>query len=415
MTDVSITSDGNYGGTGTGGLTMVGGASRTEAVKSPEKVPTETEQFVVPVPQRKMTGQLRERKKATSHHIGPYEGGRKEGFSMVKYYSPRDTLLMGNFHENSPSGVGTLITPPNRFLGIFRAGLPEGVGILRSPDYEYRGGFYRGVKKGMCVLRGANEERRGTFDIGHFNGYGEITRTNPDSKASNPVIEYSYKGFLLEDLPHGAGIETVGPASELYEGYFSLGQRHGIGQMMRGQMNYLGEWREGSRSGFGFETDPDYAYFGSLNRGVKQGIGEFVYESGGVYVGEVARNVREGFGKFIVHGDIYVGDWANDRKHGRGYSKSSKGKIQVGVWSAGIYQGNPDKWQVEDNGTSFYVKALEKIEEVDKKLAFMKDNIKEDSVTIIKAFLPSIFGLCSITASSARSFSARSKYLKPSS
>ena len=94
--------------------------------------------------------------------------------------------------------------------------------------------------------------------------------------------------MIVNDLPHGCGSERLsgGPSVEKYHGFFVLGRRHGIGQILRQDFEYEGYWREGHRTGYGKESyKTDYTYFGTFIKGVKEGIGEVIYRDGSEYVG----------------------------------------------------------------------------------------------------------------------------------
>ena len=62
-------------------------------------------------------------------------------------------------------------------------------------------------------------------------------------------------------------------------------------------------------------------------------IGVKIYNNGNIYIGKWRNDQKHGEGIMIyTNGDIYVGSWMNDKKHGEGYILDLYGNKSVGKW-----------------------------------------------------------------------------------
>ncbi len=80
---------------------------------------------------------------------------------------------------------------------------------------------------------------------------------------------------------------------------------------------YQGEYDSKNEEmiGCGLELRPD----GSLYEGVRGGPGRVIHKNGDMYEGEWKNNKADGYGTFTTtDGQKYTGDWVGDRKHGKG-------------------------------------------------------------------------------------------------
>ena len=97
---------------------------------------------------------------------------------------------------------------------------------------------------------------------------------------------------------------------------------------------------------------------------MRQGSGRLVYANGDVYEGDWVENKRNGLGKLLqasgyvyegtwvdnkahgfgcctyVSGNTYEGNWASNRRHGAGKSVSVNGDVYIGNWSQDRKHGN---------------------------------------------------------------------------
>ena len=70
------------------------------------------------------------------------------------------------------------------------------------------------------------------------------------------------------------------------------------------------------------------------------GKGTYTWLNGDMYAGDWRNDKRHGKGKSkYTDGEEYDGEWYEDHKHGKGTFKSSSGNILVGEWKNGVKYG----------------------------------------------------------------------------
>lgn len=274
-----------------------------------------------------------QRMKPTSQHVGLYQNGKKEGFGLVNYHEPRLLLQLGYFTSNQLHGLGLQISgngeKVSSYLGTFDYGVPNKFGQMAKNNGVYKGHIKEGQPFGRGLFTDSRGfQRLGTFTDGTMNGYAEITEE---------LSAYKYCGLVAEDVPHGSGTETVG--SETFRGYFCFGKRHGVGEMRLGKSVYKGTWKDGVKTGYGYEIQKDrFSYFGSFINGVKSGICEITYPDGTIYLGQISGCRKDGFGKQSLNDELYIGYWKNDKRHGIGFYRNPKGQTYFGQWREDQYK-----------------------------------------------------------------------------
>lgn len=74
---------------------------------------------------------------------------------------------------------------------------------------------------------------------------------------------------------------------------------------------------------------------------LKQGMGKMVYKNGDVYEGNWSNNKREGFGVYLYsNGDVYSGNWLDSKPSGQGKMVWNDGNFYEGNFSEGIICGH---------------------------------------------------------------------------
>lgn len=162
-----------------------------------------------------------------------------------------------------------------------------------------------------------------------FSGFGIATYP----PAGDDIPGDTYEGVFIEGYRRGKGVYTFGKNGDKYEGYYEENKKHGFGKMM-----YT------SKSGADDDADADKP---SMREGTYLG-----YFSAGMRGRKNAEDKGESDGTFTyANGDIYVGQWMQGKKHGKGtYSYAKDGTKLVGDWVEGkIVRG---EW-IFPNGT-FY-------------------------------------------------------------
>jgi hypothetical protein len=179
-----------------------------------------------------------------------------------------------------------------------------------------------------------------------------------------------YEGEWFNGNRNGRGI-VVYADGLMYEGTWLKGKEHGKGDLMLMDRTvlYSGDWYEGYFHGHGTYRYPNGdVYTGDWKEGIRHGRGEYVYgsfqaqnsssssSSGAAanssedisllsksqprYIGDWRDNKRHGKGRFIwPDGSVYDGDWENDLRHGRGLLELSNGFNYEGSWYRNVMEG----------------------------------------------------------------------------
>jgi hypothetical protein len=132
------------------------------------------------------------------------------------------------------------------------------------------------------------ERYAGYFLSGLREGYGSQIYADLDN----------YEGRWERDVWNGWGRHSSPQRSEVYEGSFVNGQRHGNGHLQaNGRTIYKGEWLLGNRHGEGEGHFQDGSvYEGAYDHGKMHGSGTLTMSEGAKYVGEFQDDKRHGTG-----------------------------------------------------------------------------------------------------------------------
>lgn len=193
-----------------------------------------------------------------------------------------------------------------------------------------------------------------------------------------------YEGEWYNGHRHGRGIVLYADGL-MYEGTWLKGKEHGKGDLMLSDRTivYTGDWYEGFFHGQGtYYYSAGDIYSGDWKEGNRHGRGEYIYakirtpalttEEGSIpvsqnanktsiassssttsnevaeitnssstrYLGDWRDNRRHGRGRFTwSDGSYYEGDWENDLRHGRGLLELSNGFKYEGNWYRNIMEG----------------------------------------------------------------------------
>lgn len=95
----------------------------------------------------------------------------------------------------------------------------------------------------------------------------------------------------------------------------------GFNDAVVGEGKFLGNWLYDERNGFGVEVfDNHDIYEGDFSHNERTGIGRYLYKSSGYqYVGQFSEGQRVGFGKLEGESLVYIGGWRNNKRDGLGY------------------------------------------------------------------------------------------------
>ena len=97
-------------------------------------------------------------------------------------------------------------------------------------------------------------------------------------------------------------------------------------------------------------------YDGDMKDGKKHGQGTLTYADGGSYTGQWANDKKNGKGKNIwSNGNEYDGDWKDNRRHGQGKLTYSDGGYYLGEWNHDKKSGRGvNKWANGDEYNGFW-------------------------------------------------------------
>ena len=160
---------------------------------------------------------------------------------------------------------------------------------------------------------------------------------------SDPFFNFN-KGFVITSgikIKHPNDPEKV----TVYEGDINMkNERHGFGRLTTIKSVFLGEWRNGSFTGWGRETRRSgKTYEGKYIDGLIQGKGILKNNKGVTYVGDFMDSKRHGKGILDTSKVHYEGDFKNDKLSG-------KGRITFKI-EGHVYEGDFDNNEINGFGT----------------------------------------------------------------
>jgi len=258
-------------------------------------------------------------------------------------------------------GPGTLRFPNGDvFDGAFRRNAMHGAGVFTYANGDvYEGQYVDGVRVGGALVKAD-----GTRFDAEFTPEGKVTQLT--DKATGTKISFSAgasieeaadeadaegkaakaKAAAADSWKSGEGSVTYGNG-DAYRGAFDDSKRHGFGTMVYANGDvYEGEWANDKRSGDGKMTWNEVTQFSEWSRGWRyvgrwsmgefHGHGTLWYDvDGGKYVGQWENGIKCGLGREELAGDVYEGDFAGDRRHGKGTLTTRDGIVFTGKFVDG--------------------------------------------------------------------------------
>lgn len=157
----------------------------------------------------------------------------------------------------------------------------------------------------------SNEKRQNGSQ--QYTGMGKAIFLNDDT----------YDGTFVEGLRRGRGVYTWKKTGDCYEGFYEENKKHGFGRM-----TYT------SKSGAGEEEEAEEGEEAKGREG--SFVGYFAAGKRGCRATDAAGECEKD-GTFTYHnGDMYVGEWCDGKKHGKGtYTYAKDSTKLVGEWVAG--------------------------------------------------------------------------------
>lgn len=217
---------------------------------------------------------------------------------------------------------------------------------LGGPTTLNEYGMFEGlVKGGKAVSIGKITVENGVY-YGHFiNGHlaGEL---GSRLTMSPPDVTYqgiSYVGTLLDNLPHGHGVQYRADGSEAYRGNWLNAQPHGYGtETSPNGARYVGNWNKGTKEGHGIlypENSDVKAYDGGWLNNLFHGKGKIFRADGAVKAeGTFVEGALDGEVCTLVYGKLrgkYVGSFKAGKRHGTGIMYDVGGSMHRVVMNEG--------------------------------------------------------------------------------
>lgn len=158
------------------------------------------------------------------------------------------------------------------------------------------------------VLQAANDVELGCISGDCTTGKGTLVEETERGLRT-------YRGDFVDGKFHGYGRLSFDDEGEFYKGRFMLGKKWGRGTLWDKEGNiYIGEWRNDRRNGTGMQA------FKVKNLQEDRYTETWLKENTENYYGEFKNDVFYGQGTYRWDdGTLYVGPWAANKKHGKGY------------------------------------------------------------------------------------------------
>ena len=269
-------------------------------------------------------------------------------------YRHKNLVYIGGMRDNAYHGRGMLFddyTGTVRYVGAFVNGRAQGFGSAYAPSgkLEYTGYWLDNRSHGAGTSFEYDEHLssfmnfRGDFSRGFRHGFGTLFRRDGSTSYAGQWTRGEASGW---GIAYAQGNENT---REIYVGQWLCGDRHGEGVEIDafGAIAYHGEWRHGSRCGFGTSwQDGTVAYIGQWKTGSRHGDGSSYHSSGRcAYVGQWKSNLRQGSGmQFDVHPGVFQGQWQDDTRSGQGCIVDEYGNVHLdGLWSNDAFDEHATK------------------------------------------------------------------------
>eukprot|EP01087_Luapelamoeba_hula_P006534 TRINITY_DN1660_c0_g1_i2.p1 TRINITY_DN1660_c0_g1~~TRINITY_DN1660_c0_g1_i2.p1 ORF type:complete len:888 (-),score=159.27 TRINITY_DN1660_c0_g1_i2:4-2667(-) len=108
----------------------------------------------------------------------------------------------------------------------------------------------------------------------------------------------------------------------------------------KNKTRYTGEWLSGQIDGFGEMDILGNMYKGNFSQNKRKGTGRLVYHTGEVYEGEWSLDLQNGAGIMTYpNGDKYDGGWKAGKRSSKGKMTYSNGDVYSGNWEENLPQG----------------------------------------------------------------------------
>ncbi|RNC60129.1 MORN repeat containing protein [Trypanosoma cruzi] len=230
----------------------------------------------------------------------------REGQGKCTY--PNGDVYEGSWKNDKRHGFGKFVYSGEKcvYEGEWKEGKRHGIGTQETEEGTYQGEFQDDMRYGHGLHLG----RAGSMHRGIWRDNGCI----------------------------GPGVRFDSKKGIMYDGLFLLGKLQSVGTSRTESDIYEGTWCDGERHGVGVVSLPNGDVVRHLwHRGVPQdGHVIYMYRDGDKYEGEWKDGRRCGKGtQWYADGSVYMGEWLDDKRHGSGSYTDVRGETLVGEWCGG--------------------------------------------------------------------------------
>ena len=274
--------------------------------------------------------------KSGAKYKGYWVNNKLNGYGI--YYYTNGNIYEGYFKDNKRNGGGVLTTSNGDiYESLWDNGNISCIGKIIYKDGKIYKGYMKNYKKDSfgtvyypngnvftgiifddLLYFGAFTHKNGECYVGYFknnkiNGYGKLKNNikneiyegffNVGKKQGIGKYFYSngdiYEGYWFDDLRNGFGILKYNNG-DYYEGMFIKDFKNGIGiyYEKKGHEFYLGEWVKDYKEGVATIYNPHWTYEGTVKNDVRVGLGFLFYDEN-VYIGRFKDNMFDKAGIFI--------------------------------------------------------------------------------------------------------------------
>lgn len=303
----------------------------------------------------------------------------RNGAEILKAHYSKWDKCWGAAHMGGEYGIRT-------YKGEWLRGIPSGVGEIKFENGgRFSGDIIQGKGNGLGkYFYDHGDFYEGEFRNGLFHGYGKLTKTagvtfegqwendkfiqqakvalpTLDSNAATNTwrkdVDRDRQQFAVSDLQEINNPNKLPPCPADHNqkfdncwGSFASAGANYIGEFKNGTITgfgtftwpngdkYIGHFKDAKRTGQGtYTTTKGDTYTGDFKDGKRHGKGKFTLPDGSVYVGNFKDNMSSGYGEStFADGEKYMGEWENSLYHGQGIRIFKDGRRQEGIWEKGI-------------------------------------------------------------------------------
>lgn len=303
----------------------------------------------------------------------------------IEYVPPIKSLFQGDLKGAEKTGDGVLTYPSGTtYTGLWEDDKRHGSGLLRYPnDSIFEGNFTcdSASTPGLLHLKHVLALKT-DFCPSSFRPNSIWSKEEKEKQLGN-LDDFYY--FTSHSRVEGRDIVwrtltvkemegRIGRVDAAENGRFQAGFLNGCGVALYGEFGlYIGEFREGKRSGYGEMT-----YLNEDQECLH------ISETQGKYVGQWKSDMRHGKGKMTWRsGEVYEGMYRKDRRHNvQGTLTLPSGELYSGLWVHNSIQGQ-GRYQ-DSSGLLFIGKFLNSSPHTDGTLIYRNGDKYEGTVKDLK-------------------------------